>query len=148
MCACIVRVYLGLFVCVFVGLCVYVSACEYTCIYLCVCVCVYVCKYVCVCVCVCVCVYVFICKYVCVCVFVCVCVSNSASVCVCVCAVAVYAQGTLNKGLRCERDKLTLCDVWLNTFIVSLLKTSIKCWKPRNSPCHLQPLNNTLLTVF
>ncbi len=40
--------------------------------------------------------------------------------CVCVCVhIALREKVLMNKGLNCERDKLTLRDIWRNTFIVS-----------------------------
>lgn len=43
--------------------------------------------------------------------------SVCARECVCVCVEREKA--LMNKGLHCERDKLTLRDIWRNTFIVS-----------------------------
>ena len=40
-------------------------------------------------------------------------------VCVCVCVCVWREKALMNKGLHCERDKLTLRDIWRNTFIVS-----------------------------
>lgn len=81
----------------------------------------------------------------------------------CVCTVrCVREKALINKGLNCERDKLTLRDIWLNTFIVSSAenKYQVSCLgvqidtllRPASLPypkvCHIKTKQEKKLDIY